>query len=187
MNRQFAFGAAAAAGAATAPPAATCRHHCHCPPQLTQEQTMKVALGADHAGYPFKDTVRQAVERLGHEVIDCGTHSSSPVDFPDITRTTCESVLSGAADRAVLVCGTGQGAVMAANKLPGIRCGLAHEPYSAHQAVEHDDANAIAMGAWLVPHALVPDIIREFLGAVFDDDEDTRRRVAKLNSLDDLT
>ena len=95
-------------------------------------------------------------------------------------------MLGGSAERAVLVCGTGQGAVMAANKLPGIRCGLAHEPYSAHQAVEHDDANAIAVGAWLVPHALVPDIVREFLDAVFDDDEDTRRRVAKLNALDDL-
>ncbi|MFE7568720.1 RpiB/LacA/LacB family sugar-phosphate isomerase [Streptomyces sp. NPDC057539] len=148
---------------------------------------MRVALGADHAGYPLKDTVRQAIEALGHEVIDCGTYSRDPVDFPDITRTTCEVVLSGGADRAVLVCGTGQGAVMAANKLPGIRCGLAHEPYSAHQAVEHDDANAIAMGAWLVPHALVPDIVREFLGAVFADDEETRRRVAKLNALDALS
>ncbi|MFE4539085.1 RpiB/LacA/LacB family sugar-phosphate isomerase [Streptomyces scopuliridis] len=147
---------------------------------------MRVALGADHAGYPLKDAVRRAIEDLGHEIVDCGTHTCDPVDFPDITRATCDTVLSGTADRAVLVCGTGQGAVMAANKLPGIRCGLAHEPYSAHQAVEHDDANAIAMGAWLVPHALVPDIIREFLAATFDDDEDTRRRVTKLNALDTL-
>jgi ribose 5-phosphate isomerase B len=148
---------------------------------------MKVALGADHAGFPLKEAVRAAIEALGHEVIDFGTHNGDPVDFPDITRSTCEAVLDGSADRAVLVCGTGQGAVMAANKLPGIRCGLAHEPYSAHQAVEHDDANAIAMGAWLVPHALVPGIVREFLNAEFDDDEETRRRVAKLNALDDLT
>ncbi|MFC9056748.1 RpiB/LacA/LacB family sugar-phosphate isomerase [Streptomyces sp. NPDC057074] len=148
---------------------------------------MKVALGADHAGFPLKGVVREAIETLGHEVVDCGTHSGDPVDFPDITRATCETVRSGSAERAVLVCGTGQGAVMAANKLPGVRCGLANEPYSAHQAVEHDDANAIAIGAWLVPHALVPDIIRQFLDAVFDDDEDTRRRVAKLNALDDLT
>ncbi|GAA3609906.1 RpiB/LacA/LacB family sugar-phosphate isomerase [Agrococcus terreus] len=148
---------------------------------------MKVALGADHAGFPLKDAVRAAIEALGHEVIDRGTHSSEPVDFPDITQETCAPILSGDADRAILVCGTGQGAIMAANKLPGIRCGLAHEPYSAHQAVEHDDANVIAMGAWLVPHALVPDIVREFLGAAFDDDEDTRRRVEKLNALDDLT
>ena len=145
---------------------------------------MKIALGADHAGFSLKDTVRAVIESLGHEVVDCGTDSADPVDFPDITQDTCRPVLDGRADRAILVCGTGQGAVMAANKLPGIRCGLAHEPYSAHQAVEHDDANAIAMGAWLVPHALIPDIVREFLDAAFDDDEDTRRRVAKLNALD---
>ncbi len=148
---------------------------------------MKVALGADHAGFPMKDAVRTAIEKLGHEVIDAGTHSTDPVDFPDITQATCDVVSRGDAERAVLVCGTGQGAIMAANKLPGIRCGLAHEPYSAHQAVEHDDANVIAMGAWLVPHAMIPDIVREFLDATFDNDDDTRRRVRKLNALDDLT
>ncbi|MFC4565194.1 RpiB/LacA/LacB family sugar-phosphate isomerase [Nocardiopsis mangrovi] len=148
---------------------------------------MRVALGADHAGFPLKDAVRTAVEALGHTVVDRGTHSTDPVDFPDITQETCAPVLDGTADRAILVCGTGAGAIMAANKIPGIRCGLAHEPYSAHQAVEHDDANVIAMGAWLVPHALVADIVREFLDATFDDDEDTRRRVAKLNALDHLT
>ncbi len=148
---------------------------------------MRVALGADHAGFPMKDAVRAAIEALGHEVVDRGTHSTDPVDFPDITQATCQPVLDGEADRAILVCGTGQGAIMAANKLPGIRCGLAHEPYSAHQAVEHDDANVIAMGAWLVPHAMIPDIVREFLDAGFDDDEDTRRRVEKLNALDALT
>ncbi len=148
---------------------------------------MRVALGADHAGFPLKDAVRAAIEALGHEVVDRGTHSTDPVDFPDITQATCQPVLDGEADRAILVCGTGQGAIMAANKLPGIRCGLAHEPYSAHQAVEHDDANVIAMGAWLVPHAMIPDIVREFLDAGFDDDEDTRRRVEKLNALDLLT
>ncbi|MET0764441.1 MAG: RpiB/LacA/LacB family sugar-phosphate isomerase [Blastococcus sp.] len=146
---------------------------------------MKVSLGADHAGFPLKDHVRSVIEGLGHEVIDCGTDSTDPVDFPDITEATCRPVLEGAADRAVLVCGTGAGAIMAANKIPGIRCGLANEPYSAHQAVEHDDANAIALGAWLAPQALVPEIVAQFLAATFDDDENTRRRVAKLNALDD--
>lgn len=145
---------------------------------------MIVSLGADHAGFPLKQHVREIIEGLGHQVIDCGTDSTEPVDFPDITAATCAPVQRGEADRAVLVCGTGQGAIMAANKLPGIRCGMAHEPYSAHQAVEHDDANAIAMGAWLVPHALIPDIVREYLEATFDDDEDTHRRVKKLNALD---
>jgi ribose 5-phosphate isomerase B len=146
---------------------------------------VKVSLGADHAGFPLKDHVRSVIEGLGHEVIDCGTDSTDPVDFPDITEATCRPVLEGAADRAVLVCGTGAGAIMAANKIPGIRCGLANEPYSAHQAVEHDDANAIALGAWLAPQALVPEIVAQFLAATFDDDENTRRRVAKLNALDD--
>lgn len=145
---------------------------------------MKIALGADHAGFPLKQDVRAAVERLGHEVIDRGTHSEKPVDFPDITADTCRPVLDGDADRAILVCGTGAGAIMAANKIDGIRCALAHEPYSAHQAVEHDDANVIAMGSWLVPRALVPEIVRQFLDAVFDDTEDTRRRVGKLHDLE---
>lgn len=147
---------------------------------------MRVALGADHAGFPLKAAVRAAIEELGHDVVERGTFSTEPVDFPDITKSTCDAVLASEAERAILVCGTGQGAVMAANKLPGIRCGLAHEPYSAHQAVEHDDANVIAMGAWLVPHAMIPDIVREFLAARFDDDDDTRRRVRKLNALDEL-
>ncbi|QNE35530.1 RpiB/LacA/LacB family sugar-phosphate isomerase [Leifsonia shinshuensis] len=148
---------------------------------------MRVAVGADHAGFPLKAAVIDAIERRGHSVVDCGTDSTAPVDFPDITRATCTPVLTDAADRAILVCGTGAGAVMAANKIPGIRCGLANEPYSAHQAVEHDDANAIAIGAWLIPHAFVDEVVGNFLDAVFDDDEDTRRRVAKLNDLDLLT
>ncbi|GAA0903528.1 RpiB/LacA/LacB family sugar-phosphate isomerase [Pseudonocardia zijingensis] len=145
---------------------------------------MRVALGADHAGFPLKGFVRDALERLGHDVLDCGTDSEDPVDFPDITEATCRRVLDGRAERAVLVCGSGAGAIMAANKIAGIRCALAHEPYSAHQAVEHDDANAIAMGAWLVPRALVEEILDRFLSATFDCDEDTVRRVAKLNALE---
>ena len=147
---------------------------------------MKISVGADHAGFPLKATVIAAVERLGHAVVDCGSDGTEPVDFPDITQATCAPVLRGEAQRAILVCGTGAGAIMAANKIPGIRCGLANEPYSSHQAVEHDDATASAIGAWLVPAAFVDDIVTSFLTAEFDDDEDTRRRVAKLNALDDL-
>jgi ribose 5-phosphate isomerase B len=147
---------------------------------------MRVSVGADHAGFPLKQRVIDAIENLGHTAIDCGTDSTDPVDFPDITQATCAPVLDGSADRAVLVCGTGAGAIMAANKIPGIRCGLANESYSAHQAVEHDDANVIALGAWLVPSAFIDNIVAEFLAATFDDDADTRRRVAKLNALDEL-
>lgn len=147
---------------------------------------MRVAVGADHAGFPIKQQVIDAIETLGHTVIERGATSTEPVDFPDVTQDTCAPVLDGTADRAVLVCGTGAGAIMAANKIPGIRCGLANESYSAHQAVEHDDANVIALGAWLVPPAFITDIVTEFLAATFDDDEDTRRRVDKLNALDEL-
>ena len=147
---------------------------------------MRVAVGADHAGFPVKQRIIDAIEKLGHTVIERGATSTDPVDFPDVTQDTCAPVLDGTADRAVLVCGTGAGAIMAANKIPGIRCGLANESYSAHQAVEHDDANVIALGAWLVPPAFIDDIVAQFLAATFDDDEDTRRRVRKLNALDQL-
>jgi len=145
---------------------------------------MKIALGNDHAGFPLKAYVKEVLEELGHEVIDRGANNDDPVDFPDVVWATCQQVRSGAADRAVLVCGTGVGAVMAANKIVGIRCALAHDVYSAHQAVEHDDANAIAMGAWLIGRATAAEVLASFLGATFDADEDTTRRVRKLHELE---
>lgn len=145
---------------------------------------MKIALGNDHAGLPLKGHVRDTLLALGHEVIDRGTDDEGPVDFPDITRATCDLVRKGEADRAVLVCGTGVGAVIAANKIPGIRCGLGHDVYSAHQGVEHDDANAIAMGAWLIGPATAGEVLESFLRARFDNDEDTVRRVEKLRRME---
>jgi ribose 5-phosphate isomerase B len=145
---------------------------------------MKIALGNDHAGFPLKEFVRSVLEDLGHDVIDCGAPSEAPVDFPDITKATCDLVRTGRAQRAVLVCGTGVGAVMAANKIPGIRCALGHDVYSAHQSVEHDDANVIAMGAWLVGRATAKEVLQSFLDAKFDNDEDTIRRVRKLHDME---
>ena len=145
---------------------------------------MRIALGNDHAGFALKAHVRSVLEDLGHEVLDRGAQSEDPVDFPDVTRDTCEAVRRGEADRAVLVCGTGAGAVMAANKIAGIRCALAHDVYSAHQCVEHDDANAIAMGAWVIGRATAGEVIEAFLEARFDDDDDTVRRVRKLHDLE---
>ncbi|MGH3391300.1 MAG: RpiB/LacA/LacB family sugar-phosphate isomerase [Actinomadura sp.] len=145
---------------------------------------MRIALGNDHAGYDLKAFVCGVLADLGHEVIDCGTGSDAPVDFPDITWDTCSVVREGRADRAVLLCGTGAGAVMAANKIPGIRCGLGNDVYSAHQCVEHDDANALAIGAWLVGRAVVRESLTAFLGSRFDAGEDTTRRVQKLNDLE---
>jgi ribose 5-phosphate isomerase B len=145
---------------------------------------LRIALGNDHAGLSMKAHVRAVLEGLGHDVIDCGPNDDAPVDFPDITRATCEPVRTGEADRAVLVCGTGAGALMAANKIPGIRCGLGHDVYSAHQSVEHDDANAIAMGAWLVGPAIAGEVLDAFLKARFDNDADTVRRVGKLRQME---
>ncbi|OZM78117.1 RpiB/LacA/LacB family sugar-phosphate isomerase [Pseudonocardia sp. MH-G8] len=145
---------------------------------------MRIALGNDHAGIGLKQHVVDVLTELGHEIIDRGAPDDSPVDFPDITFATCDLVRRGEADRAVLVCGTGVGAVIAANKIPGIRAGLGHDVYSAHQGVEHDDTNAIAMGAWLIGPAMAREVLLAFLDARFDDDEDTRRRVEKLRRME---
>ncbi|WP_314192350.1 RpiB/LacA/LacB family sugar-phosphate isomerase [uncultured Arthrobacter sp.] len=145
---------------------------------------MRIALGNDHAGITLKPHVVEVLTELGHEILDRGTSDGLPVDFPDITFATCDLVRRGEADRAILVCGTGVGAVVAANKIPGIRAGLGHDVFSAHQGVEHDDANAIAMGAWVIGPATAREIIIAFLDARFDNDEDTRRRVEKLRQLE---
>lgn len=145
---------------------------------------MRIALGNDHAGIGLKAHVLDVLADLGHEVVDRGAPDDSPVDFPDVTFATCDLVRRGEADRAILVCGTGVGAVIAANKIPGIRAGLGHDVFSAHQGVEHDDTNVLAMGAWLIGPATAREVITAFLAARFDDDEDTRRRVAKLRQME---
>ncbi|MCU1570822.1 MAG: sugar-phosphate isomerase, RpiB/LacA/LacB family [Naasia sp.] len=145
---------------------------------------MRISLGNDHAGFALKEHVVNVLHSLGHEVLDHGTRDDSPVDFPDITAATCEVVRRGIAERAVLICGTGVGAVMAANKIPGIRAALGHDVYSAHQSVEHDDANCIVLGAWLIGPAIATETITAFLAATFDADEDTQRRVEKLHQLE---
>lgn len=145
---------------------------------------MKISIGGDHAGFPLKATVVQACRDLGHEVTDHGCFDETPIDFPDITRQVCADVVSGKADRAILVCGTGVGASIAANKIPGIRASIVHDGHIAHQCVEHDDVNVACIGAKIVGPWLAVDLVRGFLGARFGTDEDVRRRVAKLNEMD---
>jgi ribose 5-phosphate isomerase B len=120
----------------------------------------------------------------GYEVEDFGTHSPEPVDFPDIARLVCEAVRSGKAERGVMVCGTGVGACIAANKIPGIRAALCHDTYSAHQCVEHDDVNVLCIGAWIVGIRVVEEILHAFLAAEFSTAEEFRRRVHKLAVLE---
>jgi ribose 5-phosphate isomerase B len=145
---------------------------------------MKLAVGGDHAGFPLKGPVIDFLRGLGHEVTDFGTHSVEPVDFPDIARTVCEAVRSGAAERAVMVCGTGVGACIAANKIPGIRAALCHDTYSAHQCVEHDDVNVLCIGAWIVGIRVAEEVLRAFLAAEFSTSEEFRRRVYKLSLME---
>ena len=141
---------------------------------------MRVALGADHAGYPLKLEVVRFLEGEGHQVIDLGTSSTDEVDYPDYAKLVGEAVQQGNAERGILVCGSGVGACVAANKLRGIRAALCHDTYTAHQGVEHDDINVLCLGGRVVGSALAFDIIRTWLAARFTGDERHRRRVAKI-------
>ncbi len=145
---------------------------------------MRIAIGGDHSGFPLKGPIVEALRARGHEVTDLGTHSLEPVDFPDVARKVCNTVRSGEAERAIMVCGTGVGACIAANKMPGIRAALCHDVYSAHQSVEHDDVNVMCIGAQIVGQWLALDLIDAFLGATFSTDESFRRRVRKLGEME---
>lgn len=145
---------------------------------------MKLAVGGDHAGFPMKGPVVEYLKSQGHDVTDYGTHSEDPVDFPDISAKVCQAVLDGDTERGVLVCGTGVGAAIAANKIPGIRASLSHDIHTAHQGVEHDDVNVICVGAWIVGIEVVKEILDAFVAAEFSTDEDLRRRVQKLHQME---
>jgi ribose 5-phosphate isomerase B len=145
---------------------------------------MRITLGNDHCGLGLKEHVKDVLDQLGVEVRDVGTFSTDPVDFPDITRLVCEPVRNGEVDRGVLLCGTGVGACIAANKIPGIRAALCHDTFCAHQCVEHDDVNVLCMGAWIVGPIVAEDVLRNFLGASFSTDESFRRRVQKLHEME---
>jgi len=145
---------------------------------------MRVVVGGDHAGFALKGPVVEALRTWGHDVTDVGTHSSEPVDFPDIARQLCSVIQRGEAERGIMVCGTGVGAAIAANKHPGIRAAVCHDVYSAHQCVEHDDVNVLCLGAQIVGDQLAFDLLRTFLAAEFSTSEEFRRRVAKLADLE---
>lgn len=146
--------------------------------------SLTLAVGCDHAGFPLKGAVIAFLRGQGHVVEDCGSFDAAPVDFPDITRAVCERVRSGRAARAVLVCGTGVGACIAANKIPGIRASVCHDIYSAHQCVEHDDVNVVCIGAQVVGAKVAEDCLRAFLAAEFSTEEQFRVRVAKLGEME---
>ncbi len=145
---------------------------------------MRIAVGGDHAGFPLKGPVIALLQSWGHDVTDHGCYTPDPVDFPDIAKLVCNQVRSGDADRGVMVCGTGVGAAIAANKTPGIRAAVCHDVYSAHQCVEHDDVNVLCLGAQIVGNKLVEDIMHAFMHAEFSTAPEFRRRVDKLHDLE---
>lgn len=145
---------------------------------------MNISIGSDRSGFPLKGTIIDALISMGHNVIDCDSNFTGHVDFPDITRSVCSNILDGNADRGIMVCGTGVGAAIAANKIPGIRASVCHDVFSAHQCVEHDDVNVCCFGAQIVGPKLVVDLIREFLNAKFTASEEFKRRLVKLEAME---
>jgi ribose 5-phosphate isomerase B len=146
---------------------------------------VKVAIGADHAGYRLKQELIPWLGSIGHEVTDLGTSSTEPVDYPDVAALVAGAVLGGPVERGVLICGSGVGASVAANKLPGIRAGLCHDTYSAHQGVEHDDMNILVLGARVIGVELARELVRFFLDARFTHEERHDRRLAKIRALEE--
>jgi len=150
---------------------------------------MKIAVGFDHAGFPLKAIVLQAVRDAGHEAIDLGTNSADPVDFPDYSEKIGRAVQTGEAERGILVCGSGIGACIAANKMKGIYASICHDTYSAAQGVRHDDMNVLCLGGRVVGPELAADLVKAFLGAHYIGNEAggerLARRVAKIHKLED--
>jgi len=145
---------------------------------------VKIACAFDHAGFPLKPIVLDTLSAAGHETLDLGTNSTEPVDYPDVARTAADAVLDGRAERAVVICGSGAGVAVAACKVPGIRAATAHDTYTAHQAVEHDDVNVLCLGARVVGPAYASEIIAAFALAEFSGEERHMRRLGKIEAIE---
>src|SRR5678815_4571258 len=145
---------------------------------------MQVAIGSDHAGFELKEAVKKLLVAEHHEVVDVGTNSQDPVDYPEYAQAVAAAVRESRAERGILLCGSGVGASMVANRIPGIRAGLCHDTYSAHQGVEHDDMNVLVLGGRVVGADLARELIHAFLSARFSGDERHVRRLAKLIALE---
>jgi ribose 5-phosphate isomerase B len=145
---------------------------------------MRLAVSADHAGYELKDRLASELRALGHDVLDLGTNGPAAVDYPDFAASAARAVVEGRVDRAVVVCGSGVGASIAANKIRGARAGLCHDCYSARQGVQHDDMNILVLGSRVVGPALASDLLRSFLAGTFTGEERHVRRLAKVAALE---
>ena len=145
---------------------------------------MRLALSSDHAGYELKRDLAAILGQKGHVVHDLGTHSTAPVDYPDAAESVANALRNGDADRGIIVCGSGAGVSIAANKFPGIRAAVCHDTYTAHQAVEHDDMNVICIGARVIGSSLAQDIVTAFLGASFSGETRPLRRLEKIHAFE---
>ena len=141
---------------------------------------MRIAIAADHAGYEMKRDLASALRSKGHDVLDLGTHSTVAVDYPDCAESVAVALRDGQAERGVIVCGSGAGVSIAANKFPGLRAAVCHDCYTARQAVEHDDMNVLCLGARVIGPALAGDLLEAFLGAAFSGEDRHRRRLNKI-------
>ncbi len=146
---------------------------------------MRVAIAADHAGFPLKQDLAPWLRSSGYEVTDLGKNSTEPVDYPDYADAVAQAVLEGRAARGILICGSGVGASVAANKVPGIRAGICHDTYSAHQGVEHDDMNVLVLGARVIGVELARELVRAFLGAMFTREPRHVRRLGKIRAIEE--
>lgn len=149
---------------------------------------MRISIGADHGGFPLNERLIEELKNLGHEVVDFGTHDGSKSsDYPDFARSVAESVQRGESERGLVICGSGVGANIAANKVRGVRACLCHDTYSARQGVEHDDMNVLCLGARIVGLELALELVRAFLAAKFSGEERHCRRLAKVLEIENAT
>ncbi len=142
---------------------------------------MKLVIGSDHAGFALKEEVRAYLTKAGHELVDVGAYNAEPSDYPDFAEKVGLAIKKGVAPRGILICGSGVGVCVAANKIPGIRAGMCHDTYSAHQGVEHDDMNVIVLGARIIGSALAFEVVDAFVRAKFSATEE--RFVRRFNKV----
>jgi ribose 5-phosphate isomerase B len=145
---------------------------------------MKMVIGSDHAGFEMKNALGDLLRSLGHSVLDVGAFNENPSDYPDFAVAVGRALLEGKGERGLLVCGSGVGVSVAANKIPGIRAGMCHDTYSAHQGVEHDDMNVLVLGSRIIGEKLAEDLVKTFLGAKFSGEERHLRRLNKVKAIE---
>jgi RpiB/LacA/LacB family sugar-phosphate isomerase len=145
---------------------------------------MKIAVGSDHAGFELKQEIAAQLKKAGHDVVDVGTDSTAAVDYPDYAEKVALAVTEGRAERAVLICGSGVGACVAANKVPGVRAAICHDVYSAHQGVEHDDMNVLVLGGRIIGPALAHELVEAYVKARYTAEERHARRLAKVLAIE---